>query len=151
MAFEHPVDDQVGAGERGRGVEEHRVEHGDERVVLIRVPGVVERSGLIGDVEHRRDAVLDERGPDPVQVGVRERLPVDDAPGAIIASRTPPAASVASSCFHPVGIAQREMRDRMKLSSALRPRRCAHQRFHARMLASNAAGATESVRSQSSP
>ena len=42
------------------------------------VPDVVEHPALIGDVEHRRHAVLDERAPDRVVIDVRERTAVDE-------------------------------------------------------------------------
>ena len=39
---------------------------------------VVERAALVGDVEHGRDAVVDERAPDRVVIGMRERPAVDE-------------------------------------------------------------------------
>ena len=42
------------------------------------VPRVVERAALVGDVEHRRHAVVDERAPDRVVIGMRERAAVDE-------------------------------------------------------------------------
>ena len=39
---------------------------------------VVERTALVGDVEHRPHAVLDERPPDRIVIGMRERSTVDE-------------------------------------------------------------------------
>ena len=79
MTFERAVQDEVGARERGRR----------SRGTPIRAAARTSRrarcttpssngAALVGDVEHRRHAVLDERAPDRVVVGMRERPAVDE-------------------------------------------------------------------------
>ena len=81
MAIEHPVHGEVGHGDRRRHPEEHGVQHAYELVGRVGEPRVVEEPRLIGDVEHRGDAVLDERRPDAVVVRVGERSAVDHRRG----------------------------------------------------------------------
>ncbi len=51
------------------------------RVVGLGVEGLVDDPGLVGHVEHRRDADVDERRPQAVVVGVGQRSPVDGRRG----------------------------------------------------------------------
>src|SRR5262245_21692802 len=66
--FEHAVHDEVGDRQRGGHPEEHRRQHGVGGLGVRGVPRLVERAPLVGDVKHGGDAVLDERGPRPVEV-----------------------------------------------------------------------------------
>ena len=124
---------------------------GRTEVVGLRVPRVVERAPLVGDVEHGRDAVVDERAPDRVVVGMRQRPAVDERgrdhrePHAI-ARRGAPARRVSQP-----RVAQRHVRDRMHLAARRRSTTDAHQRFHAVMFAVSAPRSASSVRSHSEP
>ena len=59
MALEGAVDDEVGDRERRRSPQEHGFQRGDEVVLVVGVPGVLEDPGLVRDVEHRCDALVD--------------------------------------------------------------------------------------------
>ena len=149
-ALERAVQDEVGARERGRGPEEDRVERRQPKSVGLRVPHVVERPALVGDVEHRRDAVLDERAPDRVVIGVRERTAVDER-GRDHRELHAVALEPRELRAQPRGVAQRHVRDRMHAAPARRSRPDAHQRFHAVMFAVSAPRSASSVRSHSRP
>ena len=95
MAVEDAVEDQVGERQRRRHPQEHGLDHGHERLV-VGVPAVVEDPRLVRHVEDRRDPVVDERGPQPVVVGMRERATVDRRRARSSPSRTPLALSSAS-------------------------------------------------------
>ena len=118
MPLERAVQDQVGARERGRGPEEHRVERRHERVVGSVYQHVVERPALVGDVEHRAHAVLDERAPDRVVVGMRQRAAVDER-GRNHRELHAVALQARELGEQPLLVAQRDVRDGMHLAPAV--------------------------------
>ena len=99
----------------------------------IRVPRVAERAALVGNVEHRRDAVLHERAPDRVVVRMRQRATVDERRRNHRQVHAVPLESFELGC-EPLCVAQSEVRDGMHLAApvgayrAAPPVPCSHVR-----------------------
>ena len=87
MALERAVHDEVGARERSRRPKERRLDDVDERflVLVVGVPGVVEHTRLVGDVEApasrraRRTTPTRDRDPDAT-AACRRRAPARSSP-----------------------------------------------------------------------
>ena len=124
-----PLHDQVGARERGRGVQEHGVDHRDAVVAVGRVPAVGERRaagrrrGTPARCRGRRTTPTRGRGRDAT-AGGRRRARARSSP-----SSRPAAASDAELGVEPVEVG-RATRAR-PAAAAASPATTAHQRFHA--------------------
>ena len=101
--------------------EEDRLERRKAAVVGHGVPHVVEHAALIGDVEHRRDAVVHERAPDPVVVGMRKRTTVDER-GRDHRQVHTCALEGGELAREPLVVAHRQVRDGMHAARDRRPR-----------------------------
>ena len=117
VPVEDAVEDQVGQRHRRRDPQERRLDHRHEGGVVV-VEGVVEHPRLVGHVEHRGHAVLDERRPQPLVSGVRQGPPVDGG-GGDHGEADAGRAEGGQLRLAPVGIAQGQVADRVDAAAAV--------------------------------
>ena len=113
MTIEDAVEDHVSECDRRRDPDEGRFDRGYEGVLVPRVPAVVEHARLISDVEHRRDTVLHEGGPQLVVIGMTHRSAVDGRRSDHRQLHSG-AVELGELRLQPLGVAQGEVSDRMQ-------------------------------------
>ena len=122
-ALERPVEDEIGQSD-GRGQpQEDGVEQQPAVIGLAHVPGRMERALEARDVEDRRHALVAEGGPHRIEVGMRERLPVDRRRGDHGQAHTLGAAPGGSPRTAHVGIVQQAGAPRRRGARRRRRRR----------------------------